>query len=188
MHNYHDKYGRFPPAAVCGPDGKPLLSWRVLLLPFLGDDGLYEQFKLDEPWDSPHNIQLLSHMPSVYGPYKGKPPEGGMTHFQVFVGPGAAFAGTTGLKSDDFTDGTSNTILIVEAWDPVPWTKPEELTFDPDGPLPRLGGIVKDGRFRAALADGSVKIMPKGVREDTIRAFITRNRNEIIDDEALRDY
>jgi len=185
MHNYHDTHHQFPPAAVCGPDGKPLLSWRVLLLPFIEQEGLYKQFHLDEPWDSPHNLQLLPQMPSLYGPYKAKPPEGGMTYFRVFVGPGAAFEGTTGLTFADFKDGTSNTFLIVEAWDPVPWTKPEDLTYDPNAPLPRLGGIVKDGRFRAAFADGSVQDIPQGVREDTIRAFITRNGNERINDELL---
>jgi hypothetical protein len=183
MHNYHDTHGRFPPAAVCGPDGKPLLSWRVALLPFIEQQKLYDQFKLDEPWDSPHNIQLLSQMPYPYRPYKGKPPGDGMTYFQVFVGPGAAFEGTKGLSFANFTDGISNTILIVEAWDAVPWTKPEDLPFSPDGPLPRLGGILKDGNARAGFADGSVHNLSQGIKEETIRALITRNGNEKIEDE-----
>src|SRR5712691_6018975 len=135
MHNYSDTYRRLPPAAVCGPDGKPLLSWRVLILPFLAQENLYQGFHLDEPWDSSHNIQLLSRMPSAYGPYKGDPPKDGGTYFQAFVGPGAAFEGTKGLTYADFKDGTSNTIMVVEAWDAVPWTKPEDLTYDPDRPL-----------------------------------------------------
>jgi hypothetical protein len=188
MHNYYDKYHHFPPAAVCSPDGKPLLSWRVLLLPFIEEDGLYKQFKLDEPWDSPHNIQLVPRMPVIYGPYRNTPTSDGMTYFRVFVGPGAAFEGTTGLTPADFKDGTSNTFLIVEAWEPVPWTKPDELTYDPNGPLPRLGGIIKDGSFRALFAAGFVRQIPEGVREDTLRAFITRNGNDRIDDDALRDY
>jgi hypothetical protein len=184
MHNYHDTYRRLPPAAVCGPDGKPLLSWRVLILPFIEQDALYKGFKLDEPWDSPHNIQLVTKMPRIYAPYKGEPSGDGMTYFQAFVGPSAAFEGTTGLKFSDFTDGTSNTFLIVEAWDPVPWTKPEDLIYDPDGPLPRLGGIIRDGSFRAAFADGSVHNIRNGTSEETIRALITRNGNEKI----LEDY
>jgi hypothetical protein len=186
MHNYHDVHGRFPPAAVCGPDGKPLLSWRVAILPFLNCEELYKQFKLDEPWDSPHNIQLLSQMPGVYGPYKGKPPAGGMTYFQVFVGPGTAFEGPEGLTFEDFPDGTSNTILVVEAWDPVPWTKPEDLPYSADAPLPRLGGIVKNGNARVSFVDGSVHTLAQGIKEETIRALITRNGNEEILDENLQ--
>jgi hypothetical protein len=183
MHNYHDVHGRFPPAAVRGPDGKALLSWRVALLPFISQEELYKQFKLDESWDSPHNIQLLSQMPSIYGPYKGKPPADGMTYYQVFVGPGTVFEGPEGLTFQDISDGTSNTILIVEAWDPVPWTKPEDLPFSPKGPLPRLGGIVKDGNSRAVFADGSVHDLGQDIKEETIRAFITCNGNEKIEDQ-----
>jgi hypothetical protein len=178
MHNYYGTYRQFPPAAVCGQDGKPLLSWRVLILPFIEQEALYKKFKLDEPWDSPHNIQLVTQMPPVYGPYRNKITSDGMTYFRVFVGPGAAFEGTKGLTSADFKDGASNTFMIVEAWDPIPWTKPEELTYDPNGPLPRLGGIVQDGSFRALFADGHVKNIPKGTRDDIIRAFITRNGGE----------
>src|SRR6266851_4770668 len=129
MHNYHDTYRLFPPAAVCGPDGKPLLSWRVLILPFIEQDNLFKQFKLDESWDSPHNIQMLPKMPMTYGPYRNKRIDDGMTYFQAIVGPGAAFEGTTGLTFADFKRGTSNTIFIAEAWDPVPWSKPEDLAF-----------------------------------------------------------
>src|SRR5438270_10823114 len=109
MHNYHDTHRRFPPAAVCGPDGRPLLSWRVLILPFLEQEALYKQFHLDERWDSPHNILLLPKMPITYGPYRNTATADGMTYFRVFVGPGAAVEGTTGLTFADFTDGTSNT-------------------------------------------------------------------------------
>jgi len=184
MHNYHDTHHRFPPAAVCGPDGKPLLSWRVLILPFIEQEALYKQFHLDEPWDSPHNIELLPKMPTIYGPYRTKQTYDGLTYFRAIVGPGATFEGTTGLKFADFTDGTSNTILIAEAWDPVPWTKPDELVYDPDGPLPRFGGIMKDGRFRALFADGHVQDISEAVREDSIRALITRNGGEAVWDEV----
>jgi hypothetical protein len=153
MHTYHDVHGRLPAAAVCGKDGKPLLSWRVTILPYLEKMELYEQFKLDEPWDSPHNIRLLSEIPDVYAPPPGKkskvPPDHTVCH--VFVGNGTAFEGHDGLRlSDDFPDGTFNTLLLVEAGEPVPWTKPEDLTYDPAGPLPELRCIFKDG-FRAQM-------------------------------------
>ena len=114
-------------------------------------------------------------MPSPYFQYKGDPPKDGLTYFRVFVGPGAAFEGSTGLTFADFKDRTHNTFMIVEAWDPVPWTKPEELDFDTNGPLPRLGGIAKDGSFRVAFVDGSVQVIRPGTSEETIRALITRN-------------
>jgi hypothetical protein len=181
MHNYFDTHHQLPPAAVCGPDGTPLLSWRVLILPFIEQDPLYRQFHLDEPWDSPHNIELVNQMPPVFGPYRNKRTYDGMTYFRAIVGPGAAFEGCKGLKFSDFKDGTSNTMLIAEAWDPVPWTKPEELVYDPNGPLPRFGGIIQDGTFRALFADGSVHTIKKEVREESIRALITRDGGDTID-------
>lgn len=67
MHEYQHKHGRLPPAVVHGPEGKPLHSWRVLLLPFIGQEALYKQFKLEEPWDSPHNLSLeRGHLAGTY--------------------------------------------------------------------------------------------------------------------------
>src|SRR6516225_10697984 len=102
MHAYADVEGsgRLPPAAVCGKDGTPLLGWRVLILPYVGPQGLYARFKLGEPWDSPHNIALLPEMPSVYAPPPGKvskiPPYHTVCH--VFVGKDTAFEGREGLR------------------------------------------------------------------------------------------
>jgi hypothetical protein len=115
MHNYHSTHRSFPPAVVYNRDGKPLYSWRVLLLPYLEHDVLYKQFRLDEPWDGPNNIQLLSQMPEVYQHLSDAAGKNSSTAYQVIVGKGAAFEGTQGLRLKDFTDGTSNTILIVEA-------------------------------------------------------------------------
>ena len=182
MHSYEDVHGNLPPAAVCGQDGKPLLSWHVVILPFISQDGLYRQFKLDEPWDSPHNIQLLSKMPSVYEPppwvARKMPPFHTIIH--VFVGKGAAFEGCEGLnRKKDFPDGTSNTIMIIEGGKPVPWTKPEDIVFDPNVPLPKLEAVFKD-YFRVGLADGSVRGISLNISEATLRAAITRNGGEVL--------
>src|SRR5436309_15555748 len=116
MHHYHGEKGALPPAAVLGRDGKPLLSWRVLILPYIEQEDRYKEFRLDQPWDSPHNIQLLPRMPKLYAPFDGSPtPQPHTTYYQVFVGPRTAFEGPRGLNFADFKDGTSNTLLIVEA-------------------------------------------------------------------------
>jgi hypothetical protein len=182
MANYADTNHQLPPAVVYGPCGQPLYSWRVAILPFIEQDALYKEFHLDEPWDSPHNISLLPRMPGTYaapGSKKSKvPPYHTVCH--VFVGKGTPFERGEPLRwPDDFPDGTSNTILIVEAGEPVPWTKPDDLLYDPDGPLPDLRSLFRDG-FRVALADGSTRWLTKEVGEKTLRAAITRNGGDIL--------
>jgi prepilin-type processing-associated H-X9-DG protein len=183
MLQYNEGYGSLPSAAICDKDGNPLLSWRVSLLPFLAGGELYHEFKLDEAWDSPHNLQLLPRMPHVYAPFNGKQtPEPYTTYYQVFVGKGAAFETRKGLRlSQDFPDSTSNTFLIVEAGEPVPWTKPEDLPYAPDQPLPKLGGVFRD-RFNVAWADGRVESLKKDLDGSLLRALITPNGGEELAD------
>src|SRR5262249_39739103 len=90
LHNWHATNGRLPPAATYSPDGKPLLSWRVLILPFLDQQGLYKEFRLDEPWDSDHNKKLLAKMPRVYETPDARAAPG-ETHYQSFFGKAAFF-------------------------------------------------------------------------------------------------
>src|SRR5262245_56694282 len=121
MHNSHDMAGKFPDTAIRDASGKPLLSWRVAILPLLGENALYEQFKLDQPWDSEHNKKLIEQLPQVYAcPSKF---ENGKTSYLLVVGPGSVFENGQGRKLADIADGTSNTILLVEADDSkaVPW-------------------------------------------------------------------
>jgi uncharacterized protein (TIGR03067 family) len=183
MHNYHDARRSLPAAAIYSKDGKPLLSWRVAILPYLDQRNLYNQFKLDEPWDSPHNKKLIDKMPRIYAPI-GVDLKPGTTMYRVFVGPGAAFEGTSGQRFPSFTDGTSNTILVVEAGEAVPWTKPDELRFDPKGKLPKLGGHFKGG-FNVLVADGSTRAIRANFDPQLLRAAITRNGGEVIDFDKL---
>jgi hypothetical protein len=180
MHNYHDTYGHLPPQAIYSKDGKPLLSWRVALLPFLEADNLYKQFNLDEAWDSPHNQKLLAQMPKLFADPNVETTEPA-TVYQAFVGPGAFFESTKELRfGADFPDGMSNTLMIVEAAKPVPWTKPEDLPYDPAKPLPQVGGHTPGG-FSAAFCDGSIRVLRQNIKESALRALITRNGGEVID-------
>ncbi len=175
-----DHRSRLPPAAVCGPGGQPLYSWRVLILPYIQEEALYKEFHLDEPWDSPHNIALLSRMPAAYAQprWKASQVPAGHTVIHVFVGKGAAFEGQQGLKvPGGFRKGFWDTILVVEAGPPVPWTKPEDLAYDPDGPLPDLRGLFRDG-FRALLGRGDVRFVWKETSEARIRWAISRDSQE----------
>jgi hypothetical protein len=186
---YHEVNGQLPPAVVRGTDGRPLYSWRVLLLPYLEHVQLYERFNLDEPWDSPHNRALVQEMPPYYRPHLSGDDPPGTTRYQVLVGPGTAFE-RPGLTWADFADGRGNTLLVVEAATPVVWSAPDDLAYDPAGPLPGLGGVwTKPVRFLcrefgrrpgfvACLGDGRVRFVRQSNDERVVRAAITRNGGE----------
>jgi RNA polymerase sigma factor (sigma-70 family) len=178
MHNYHDVFQTFPAHAIHSKDGKPLLSWRVAILPFIFQDQLYRSFKLDEPWDSEHNKKLLARMPRTYAALGVKTKTPHSTFYRVFVGPGTAFEGKEGHAVREFTDGTSNTLLAVEAGEAVPWTKPEELSYDANKALPKLGGVL-GGDFNVLLADGSTRFVRRGFNERVFRDILTRSGGEI---------
>ncbi len=169
LRSYESEHGHLPPAAVCGKDGKPLLSWRVLLLPFLEGHQLYEEFHLDEPWNSPHNLRLLARTPPNFIPPGEKAPLAppGHTFLKVFTGAGTAFGGCAGRSTKDFSD-PDEAVLLVEGGSPVPWTKPDDIAYRPDLPLGELATLFKDG-FRVVTGDGHVRFIeragdPEGLR------------------------
>jgi uncharacterized protein (TIGR03067 family) len=185
FHNYHPTHGSFPPAASSAKGGKALLSWRVALLPYLNEQGLYSRFKLDEPWDSAHNKSLLTEMPAVFALGPAAVVARGETFYQVFVGPGTVFDGPKGRRLAEITDGTSNTVLAVEAAQAVPWTKPADLPYDPKKPLPKVGGLFPDG-FHVALADGAVFEFKQDFDEPMLRRAITRADGQEVDFSKLK--
>src|SRR5262249_5184577 len=192
LRNYHETMGQLPPAVFYGKDGQPLYSWRVLLLPYIEENNLYLKFRLDEPWDSPHNKVFLEKMPRPYQPALGGNDPPGLTRYQVFTGTGTAFE-RAGLTWDDFPDGRSQTLLVVEAGEAVPWTKPVDLNYDPGKPLPPLGGafgkpvhvlcyeITRRAGFNACFADGKARFILNDTDERAIRSVITRNGGEEVD-------
>jgi type II secretory pathway pseudopilin PulG len=185
LHNYHDSHKSFPAHANYSADGKPLLSWRVHILPFIEQQALYNQFHLDEPWDSEYNKKLLSTMPVQYiDPSSRLNPAEGRTHYLGVKGTGMAFTGTengTALKA--ITDGTSNTLVVVQVNDDraAPWTKPDDWEMDSQNPLAGLSGSMHPGIFIAGYADGSVRNISEGIDPTVFKALLTIGGGEKID-------
>jgi hypothetical protein len=179
MHNYQAQHGHFPPAAAMGPDGKTPHSWRIELLPFLDQDALYKQYKMDEPWDSPANRKVLEQVPAVYRcPDAGGDPTAAC--YFALTGPDTLMpADGAGVKIQEIADGLSNTLMFVEAKRAIPWTKPADIPYDPSKPLPELGGFFPNG-FDAAFGDGSVKFLSHTINEQTLRALITKAGGEVV--------
>jgi beta-lactamase regulating signal transducer with metallopeptidase domain len=178
FHNYHDRTGRFPPASVTGPDGKTLHSWRVEILPDLGvSQDIIDAYRKDEPWDSENNRKLLAKIPDVYRS-AADPADSTNSSFFLLSGNRTAVAGKG--KLTEITDGTSNTLLVVEARREIPWTKPEDIPFDPSQPVPELGGHHPSG-FIAAFCDGSARFLAQGIAAATLRNLIMRDDGNPID-------
>lgn len=150
LHNYHDEYGSFPPAYTVDESGKPMHSWRTLILPYLEQKTLYDKIDLSKPWDDPANQAAREtdvpayRCPTVY------PPKG-QTNYVAIIAPDGCFSGPTSRKSDDIADGTGNTLLVTEvpAKDAVPWMSPTDTN---------------EKAFLAALADAKTRPHPSGAQ------------------------
>jgi len=182
LHNYESVHRKFPAFANFDSNGKPLLSWRVHILPYLGQEALYKEFHLDEPWDSEHNKALIKRMPEVYRCPNAKPSLAGKTTYLGPVGAAMMFTGDPQcIQFKDVTDGTVNTIFVVDAGDDraVIWTKPEDLKIDAKDPMAGLVGHHPDG-FNAVFVDGSIHFISRGVDKTILHALFTRNGGEVV--------
>jgi len=186
MHNYDDDRGSLPPAVsyTYRKNGEEHTSehphsWRVAILPFLNRRDIYEQYRFDEPWDSEVNKKVLKQMPEVFRSPHDEPGSTNTSYF-VFTGPETIFHDEGGTRLQRITDGTSRTFLFVEAKRPVPWTKPEDISYAANQPVPKLGGWVP-GEFLAAMASGDVRRVSTDIDEETLRASITKAGREIIE-------
>jgi hypothetical protein len=180
FHNYHEVYHRFPPAVVVGRDGKTLHSWRVELLPFLGPDAqaIHRLYRMNEAWDSDHNKRLITKMPAVFRNPRDTANSTNSSYFAL-TGSNTVFSKPDGTRIRDILDGTSNTILIVEARRAIPWTKPEDIPYDAKKPLPKLGGF-QPGGFGTVFCDGSARFMMDNLNSKMLRAMISNAGGEIV--------
>ena len=164
---------------------RPYLSWRVHLLPFLDEAPLYAQFKLDEPWDSPHNRELLRHMPEIY---RSSPRDEDETRFATPLADYTVFGRERPMTLQQMTDGVSNTIMVVQtaANRTIPWTKPEDLPVELEHPRRAWGTAPRLIFF--AMADGSTLQLPGTVPDGILSALLTGNGREVIDGGTVRRY
>ncbi len=179
--NYESANMHFPGQGIYSQDGELLLSWRVALLPHIGEEALYNSFNKREPWDSPHNLALLPLMPKIFGhPLL----EHGKTNLQAVVGEDTVTtpAERPFVHFGSLADGASNTIMYVETSldQAVDWTKPEDLAFDPATPRQGLDSISASG-FRAVFADGQSRFVPDTVSDETVGRMLQRNDGEFVD-------
>lgn len=182
LWNYHDTMGHFPQDIV-DKAGKPILSWRVQILPYLEQNKVHRQFDLTKAWDDPANAKLLAETPAVFQ-VPGRAGKDGETYFQMFTADKPIAGGSPVLVRGQkrtvagITDGTSNTFGVVEAAEGVNWAKPADLLFDPKK-LPPLGDP-KTGKFRVSMLDGSVRSFRRDkITGDQLRAFITADGGEV---------
>jgi hypothetical protein len=186
MHEFQEAHGHFPAGAITDREGRPLLSWRVALLPQLGYQSLYDEFHLDEPWDSPHNLALMRRMPEIYACPSLDGDRSSSTTYQVVVGPkpelgsvGTLFEWNRGVEIREVLDGTSNTVMIFESSRPIVWTAPDDPNFDREAPLPAFGSEHPDG-YHLVLADGAVRFVKRTFPEQSLRNLLTRDGSEVI--------
>ena len=191
LHNHHDVYSTLPSPANYDAGGKPLLSWRVHLLPFLEQDNLHRRFHLDEPWDSPHNQQLISEIPSVYR-MRGDTSAEGKTRIlaaagkdTVFESPQGGFPRSpqSGITFGAVTDGLSNTVMLLEvpAEQAVIWTKPDDWQVSPQQ-LDTLASDLAQGKtYRMVMGDASIHSLTDGISRDMLRRLFDRHDNEVVD-------
>jgi hypothetical protein len=176
MNAYHAAHGHYPPAAVVGPDGKTVHSWRVELLPYLGEQELFESYKLDEPWDGEHNQRLVEKVPQIYSTCE--PSKKGEADYYVVTGKGTLFDGDAPQR-ESITDAPSETILVLQSRRGMPWTKPADIESPAEGDAVRPVRGGGDG-FYAAFADGTVKLVPKTADRATLRALFTKAGGEAV--------
>lgn len=185
--NYNDVFGCFPPAYITDANGKPMHSWRVLILPFIEQQSLYKRYDFNEPWDGPNNALLAKEMPAIFRCPSDKANPGTLTDYVAIVGPETIWQANRGTTFDEITDSFSNTIAVVEAAGlGVNWMEPRDLPFSAvaNGINPKQGPAMASGHpnsIIALFADGHTQTIQQNIPRKLLRAICTKDGCEEIE-------
>jgi prepilin-type processing-associated H-X9-DG protein len=185
LHNYNETYGCLPPAYIADENGKPMHSWRVLILPFLDASPLYNQYDFSEPWDGPNNSRLLARMPPVYA-CPSHPNAGSFTtNYAGVFGKNCVFRGAEPITFASVTDGLSNTVMIAEAANAnIPWMKPEDVDVTVHPSLGDRAGFSSDhaGGVQVLMCDGAVRFITISIDPALLKALYTKDGGDVVRD------
>lgn len=201
LNAYAADHGSYPPPVVHGPDGQPLHSWRVLILPYLGEEKLYESYDFNAPWDSPQNQGLIARMPAVYRPASGMGPIGSSTEaaYVLLTGPGTLFppaphGGFLARGPRDVSDALGQTLLVAEGLaspdGSVHWSQPGDLDVAAmhgligAAPGREIGGLHPAGAA-VATVDGRGHFLDQNTSPTTVMGLITIAGGEPLADDVL---
>lgn len=190
LHNYQEVYGTLPPAYLPDAEGRPMHSWRVLILPYLEQKSLYEKYRFDEPWNGPNNRQLMNQIPAVFrcpsvarervGSRAKEEDHAVLTHYVVIADDKTPFQLSHAMATNEIDDGAENTLLVVElASECVPWMAPRDI--DVAGfarVLSNKSQKQHTGGLNAAMADGSVRFINDATPPETLQALATATGGE----------
>jgi len=180
LHQYEQHYGCLPPAYIPDAKGKPMHSWRVLILPFLErGEGIYQKYSFKEPWNGPNNRKLVNEWPAKFYQCPVADSEPGNTNYLVVVGAGTAWPGAKSVQMKDIRDTPEKTLLFVEVADSgINWMEPRDLSFDHmsfhvNGGVSNSISSYHRGGAMVIFADGGAMIMTNTIRPEMIRAMLT---------------
>jgi prepilin-type processing-associated H-X9-DG protein len=192
VHNYHEKFGCFPPAFIADENGRPVHSWRVLILPFLDQAPLYNKYRFDEPWDGPNNSKLANAILPIYNcpsdDHGGTSNSSTATDYVAIVGGETAWPESGSAAIADIRDGTSNTLLVVEvANSGIHWMEPRDLHVVQMAPTvnAKSGQGISSrhtGGANGLIADGSVRFIPDSRSATELRAWLTAHAGDVSKD------
>jgi prepilin-type processing-associated H-X9-DG protein len=189
LMNYDSRYGSLPPAYIADQNGKPMHSWRVLILPFLEQESLYKQYDFSEPWNGPHNSRLMEKCPTLFRCPSASNENRSATNYVAVVGDTTMWPNNRCVQFESIKDGAANTIMLVEVADSnINWMEPRDLSFDQATigmNVDRRHGISSNhtGTINVAYADGHMTHLSDGVSSEALKALFTIAGGETIDED-----